>query len=116
MFVNQGLLRALIYKQEKTIRALSRALINKQKTKQKIKQGLVESLVQNGHDGVGQRAGFTEKEVEETTRVYFWFYSNIQVVETFDQDDEEGDEEVEMVRHSVDNADLVIFLSEVEVT
>ena len=87
----------------------------KQKIKQ-IKQGLVESLVQNGHDGLGQRAGFTEKEVEEATRVYFWFYSNIQVVETFDQDDEEGDEEVEMVRHSVDNTDLVIFLSEVEVT
>ena len=35
MFVNQGLLRALIYKQEKTIRALSRALINKQKNKTK---------------------------------------------------------------------------------
>ena len=60
---------------------------------------LVESLVQNGHDGLAQRAGFTEKEV----------------VETFDQDDEEGDEEVEMVRNSVDNTDLVIFLSEVEV-
>ena len=89
----------------------------KQKIKQ-IKQGLVESLVQNGHDGVGQRAGFAEKEVVdvETTRVYFRFCSNIQVVETFDQDDEEGDEEVEMVRHSVDNTDLVIFLSEVEVT
>ena len=52
----------------------------------------------------------------EATRVYFRFFSNIQVVETFDQDDEEGDEEVEMVRHSVDNTDLVIFLSEVEVT
>ena len=52
----------------------------------------------------------------EATRVYFRFCSNIQVVETFDQDDEEGDEEVEMVRHSVDNTDLVIFLSEVEVT
>ena len=60
---------------------------------------LVESLVQNGHDGLAQRAGFTEKEV----------------VETFDQDDEEGDEEVEMVRNSVDNTDLVIFLTEVEV-
>ena len=60
---------------------------------------LVESLVQNGHDGLAQRAGFTEKEV----------------VETFDQDDEEGDEEVEIVRNSVDNTDLVIFLSEVEV-
>ena len=35
--------------------------------------------------------------------------------ETFDKDDEEGDEEVEMVRNSVDNTDLVIFLSEVEV-
>ena len=81
-----------------------------------VSQGLVESLVQNGHDGVGQRAGFAEKEVVETTRVYFRFCSNIQVVETFDQDDEEGDEEVEMVRHSVDNTDLVIFLSEVEVT
>ena len=62
-------------------------------------KGLVESLVQNGHDGLAQRAGFTEKEV----------------VETFDKDDEEGDEEVEMVRKSVDNTDLVIFLSEVEV-
>ena len=62
-------------------------------------KGLVESLVQNGHDGLGQRAGFSEKEV----------------VETFDKDDEEGDEEVEMVRNSVDNTDLVIFLSEVEV-
>ena len=98
-----------------------RALIDEHIKKQKItqnKQGLVESLVQNGHDGVGQRAGFAEKEVVdvETTRVYFRFYSNIQVVETFDQDDEEGDEEVEMVRHSVDNTDLVIFLSEVEVT
>ena len=56
-------------------------------------------MVQNGHDGLAQRAGFTEKEV----------------VETFDKDDEEGDEEVEMVRNSVDNTDLVIFLSEVEV-
>ena len=37
------------------------------------------------------------------------------MVETFDKDDEEGDEEVEMVRNSVDNTDLVIFLSEVEV-
>ena len=36
-------------------------------------------------------------------------------METFDKDDEEGDEEVEMVRNSVDNTDLVIFLSEVEV-
>ena len=63
-------------------------------------KGLVESLVQNGHDGLAQRAGFTKKEV----------------VETFDKDDEEGDEEVEIVRKSVDNTDLVIFLSEVEVT
>ena len=37
------------------------------------------------------------------------------MVETFDKDDEEGDEEVEMVKNSVDNTDLVIFLSEVEV-
>ena len=64
-----------------------------------ILQGLIESIVQNGHDGLTQRAGFTEREI----------------VETFDKDDEEGDEEVEMVRNSVDNTDLVIFLSEVEV-
>ena len=51
-----------------------RALIDEHIKKQKItqnKQGLVESLVQNGHDGVGQKAGFAEKEVEEATRVYF---------------------------------------------
>ena len=57
----------------------------------------MESLVCNGHDGIGQRAGFLEKEI----------------VESFDEDDEEGDEEVEIVRKTSDNCDLVIFLSEV---
>ena len=53
----------------------------------------------NGHDGLAQKAGFLEKEV----------------VETFDEDDEEGDEEVELVRKTADNTDLVIFLTEVNV-
>ena len=36
-----------------------------------------------------------------------------EIVESFDEDDEEGDEEVEIVRKTSDNCDLVIFLSEV---
>ena len=58
-------------------------------------KGMAEFIVQNGHDGISQKAGFVQKNI----------------LELYDDSSEESND-TEVIKQGTDNADLVIFASD----